>query len=80
MRFSALIIINIHPITPFERPPAIAHHDRLRQEDISDIMYEYRSSQDRIVEENNALRQTVNQLMEEFRFFVIIEKPHVTGI
>ena len=35
------------------------------KKDISDIMYEYQSSQDKLVEENVALRQTVNQLMEE---------------
>lgn len=35
------------------------------KKDISDIMYEYKSSQDKLVEENVALRQTVNQLMEE---------------
>ena len=35
------------------------------KKDISDIMYEYQSSQDKLMEENVALRQTVNQLMEE---------------
>ncbi|MFT4308371.1 MAG: hypothetical protein ACMXYM_03295 [Candidatus Woesearchaeota archaeon] len=36
------------------------------KKDISDIMYEYQSSQDKLI--------------EELRFFVIIEKPCVTGI
>ena len=33
--------------------------------DISDIMYEYQSSQDKLVEENLVLKQTINQLMQE---------------
>jgi proteasome regulatory subunit len=36
-----------------------------KSKDISDIMYEYQSSQDKLVEENLVLKQTINQLMHE---------------
>ena len=51
-----------NPFKTFFVPLRMTDSDK---KDISDIMYEYQTSQDKLLEENVALRQTVNQLMEE---------------
>ena len=57
-----MLSVTHNPFKTFFVPLRMTDSDK---KDISDIMYEYQTSQDKLLEENVALRQTVNQLMEE---------------